>query len=140
MTSIALSTFLMIASTLAGITTGMPQRHARSAAADVAKLTLHCHIKITSYRFVGRPGTSIQWGTNHYAVPASGMIELIPNRKVSRYETPEGDFPLPTEGSLDQFGIMTIDLASNQIVPAYKARVSYAAPITLGSFDDVIAR
>ena len=140
MTSIALSTLLLFASTLTGMANGIPQRHADRRAAEVSARTLHCNIRITSYRFLGQPGTSIQWGERSYSVPATGMIELLPNRKVARYATSAGDFTLPTEGPVDQFGMLTIDLASNQIVPVYKLPVSQTAPILLGSFDDVLAQ
>ena len=96
--------------------------HVLAAAAVAAQLTippLHrpapppavCGIKTVSYKFTGAPGTEFRYDGARYAIPASGWIELIADKKATQAEFAGNRVPLDLF-PLDDFGTRTIPLTS----------------------------
>lgn len=76
-----------------------------------------CHSGTVSYRFMGTPGSTFNYGGTQYSIPRSGSIELLSEGSSKVYLAANGrTLPLDV-WPIDGFGTRTVPLQTTSTTP-----------------------
>lgn len=76
-----------------------------------------CNIKVTSYRFVGTPGTTVRYGRQNFTIPTEGAIEVVAKKRVDSFETTAGVQLIDARG-IDAWGRVTVHVGGTTQIAA----------------------
>ena len=72
-----------------------------------------CHIKVTSYKFNGKPGQRFTYDGDTYRIPQTGTIEIVANQRNSEYQINGKTLPLNVWAK-DDFGTISVPMPDVQ--------------------------